>query len=417
MTFALAAALPWLVALAFVRFRARFPSELPEASGADGDDRPEAASADGARVGDVAPDAGLPGVSVVVPARNEAHNIERCLGSLIAADYPDFEIVVVDDRSDDGTGGLARAVPPARARRVRVVDGEALPEGWLGKPWACLQGARAAEGEVLLFTDADTVHAPALLRRAVLGMREEQADLLTLIGRQLMETFWERLLQPHVFLGMLFRFPDFEKIAGNDRWRDAIANGQYILMPATSYWSIGGHEAVRDEVVEDLALAQQVKRAGMRLRIRSAEEGLSTRMYRSLGEIVAGWSKNLVLGGQQTFPRWMRPLVPPVSLLGSVMLWLVPPAVLTVLGTGLAGGAWMAGSVAPMLVWSVVAVTASVLQFGWFTHRLGAPAWYGLLYPVGACVTSFILARSWLRGRRVLWKGREYRVPAASARP
>jgi chlorobactene glucosyltransferase len=394
MSLALAATLPWLAALVFVRFRARFPTELPEVGAARD----------------------LPPVTVIVPARNEAHNIERCVGSLAASDYPDFEIVVMDDASDDGTGTLARAMPTGRARAIRVLDGEPLPEGWLGKPWACWQGARAAEGDVLLFTDADTVHAPTLLRRAILGMREERADLLTIMGRQLMETFWERLLQPHVFLGMLFRFPDFEKIAGNDRWRDAIANGQYILMPAASYRAVGGHEAVRDEVVEDLALAQHVKRAGMRLRIRSAEHGLSTRMYRSLGEIVAGWSKNLMLGGQQTFPRWMRPLIPPVSLAGSVLLWLVPPAVLAVVAVGVSAGAWTATAVSALLVWSALAVAASVLQFGWFTHRLGAPAWYGLLYPVGAGVTSFILARSWLSGQQVRWKGREYRVPAASAR-
>lgn len=401
MIYVLGTALPWLAALLFVRFRARFPSELPDTDEGPSEPRPQ----------------GWPSVSVVVPARDEAHNIGRCLASLAASDYPDFEIVVVDDRSTDGTGDLARAVSRNRARGIRVLEGEALAEGWLGKPWACIQGARAADGEVLLFTDADTVHRPDLLRRAILGMVQERADLLTLMGRQLMESFWERLLQPHVFLGMLFRFPDFERIAGNDRWRDAIANGQYILMPTSSYWAVGGHEAVRDEVVEDLALAQQVKRAGMRLRIRGAEEGLATRMYRSLGEIVAGWSKNLMLGGQQTFPRWMRPLVPPLSLAGSVVLWLVPPAVLVVLGFGLLAGTWTTASVGGVLAWSGVAVTASVVQFGWFAKRLGAPGWYGLLYPLGAGVTSFILARSWLRGSRVRWKGREYRVPTASERP
>lgn len=401
MIWILVAALPWLVALAFVRFRARFPSELPATGG---DVRERSATP-------------LPSVTVVVPARNEAHNIGRCLASLAASEYPDLEIVVVDDRSTDGTGDLARAVPVNRARRIRVLAGEELPDGWLGKPWACIQGARAAEGEVILFTDADTVHQPTLLHRAILGMREERADLLTLMGRQVMESFWERLLQPHVFLGMLFRFPDFERIAGNDRWRDAIANGQYILMPASSYWALGGHEAVRDEVVEDLALAQHVKRAGMRLRIRGAEQGLATRMYRSLGEIVAGWSKNLMLGGQQTFPRWMRPLVPPASLAGSLLLWLTPPAALVVLGFGVAAGTWSTTAVAGVLTWAAVAVAASVVQFGWFARRLGAPAWYGLLYPLGAGVTSFILARSWLRGPRVRWKGREYRVPTASERP
>ena len=397
MTPAVLFALPWVALLLFVRFVVRLPGPLPAAGG------------------DPPPD-GWPTVSVIVPARNEEHNIGRCLESLAASAYPAFEIVVVDDRSDDRTHELASAVPPGAADRIHVVPGTPLPEGWLGKPWACLQGSREAVGDVLLFTDADTVHGSELLERAVRGLLEDRADLLTLIGSQIMDTFWERLVQPHVFLGMLFRFPDFERVAANDRWRDAIANGQFIMMPRGSYDRLGGHEAVRDEVVEDLALAQHVKRAGMQLRVRSAEDALATRMYRSLGELIAGWSKNLVIGGQQSFPRWMRPLVPPMAVLGGLALWVAPPMVL------LASGAWLAVGLAgaaasQFLVWSVIAVAASALQFGYFSVRMGAPARYGLAYPLGAAVTTFILLRSWIRGRNVRWKGREYRVPATGSRP
>jgi len=334
---------------------------------------------------------------------------------------------VVDDRSEDRTGALARAVPAGRARRVEVVDGEPLHEGWLGKPWACHQGARVAEGTVLVFTDADTVHAPDLLARAVAGLEEERADLLTLVGRQRMDTFWERLVQPHVFLAMLFRFPDFERVAANDRWRDAIANGQYIMMPRASYARIHGHGAVRDEVVEDLALAQVVKRSGGRLRVRSAEDGLETRMYRSLAEIVEGWAKNLALGGMQSFPPGLRPFVAPLSLVLGVSMWLLPPVLMagwlfaSAFGTSTGGSgplwpvlAWLdAGAAAPV----GLAVTASTWQYAHFTRRMGAPARYGLLYPLGAAVVLFIFARSWARGRRVRWKGRSYRVPAARSRP
>lgn len=409
MSLAILAALPWVASLLFVLFWTRFPRELPT-SGRGGDPSASGESRES------------PSVSVVVPARNEEHNIARCVSSLVASDYPDFEIVVVDDRSEDDTARVARGVPVGHARRVRVVEGEPLPDGWLGKPWACLQGARAASGDVLLFTDADTVHAPELLARAIRGLREEDADLLTLVGRQLMETFWERLLQPHVFLAMLFRFPDFERVAGNDRWRDAIANGQYIMMPATSYHRLGGHEAVKDQVVEDLALAQHVKRAGMRLRVRAAEDGLSTRMYRSLGELIEGWSKNLIIGGQLTFPRWMRPLIPPVALTMSVLMWLVPPAVLVGLAVASAVGGdpfWggPAGTPPVLFVWATVAVAAGTIQFGYFTRRMGASPWYGLLYPVAAALTTYIFLRSWVRGRNVRWKGRDYRVPSASSSP
>jgi len=405
MTAAVVGALPWIAALLFVRYVVRFPSALPDAVDERVDD--------------------LPFVSVIVPARNEEHNIGRCVRSLARSDYPAFEIVVVDDRSEDRTAKVAAAVDATRARRVHVVEGRPLPDGWLGKPWACRQGADAARGDLLLFTDADTVHGPRLLERAVRGLREERADLLTLVGRQLMETFWERLVQPQVFLMMLFRFPDFERVARNDRWRDAIANGQYILMPRGSYDRVGGHAAVRDEVVEDLALAQHVKRAGMRLRIRTAEDDLATRMYRSLAELVAGWSKNMALGGQQSLPGWMRPWVPPVALLAGIALWLVPPgALFAALGHLLlppggspGSGSWVEALASPRLVWAGITVSASAAQFMYFTRRMGAPAWYGLLYPLGAAVVSFILLRSWAKGRNVRWKGRAYRVPAASARP
>lgn len=392
MTTALLLALPWLGVLAYTVFVARFPSELPEAgAGARG------------RVGE-----DPPRVSVIVPARNEEVNIVGCVRSLTRSAYPRFEVIVVDDRSEDDTLERARSVPTGRAERVQVVGGAELPEGWLGKPWACRQGAGLARGDLLLFTDADTTHGEALLARAVAGLTEERADLLTVVGRQLMESFWERLVQPQIFLTMLFRFPDFERTAKNRRWRDAIANGQYLLFTREAYDAIGGHEAVHDEVVEDLALAQHVKRAGLRLRIRSADTDLATRMYRSLSQLVEGWSKNIVLGGLQSLPRPLRPFVAPLSLATGVGLWLVPPVVL-----GLSLGGVLGPSA---LAWSSTVYALSAATFAAFTHRIHAPAVYGLIYPLGAAVGAYIFARSWTRGRRVRWKGRDYVVAPASER-
>jgi chlorobactene glucosyltransferase len=406
-------AFPWLALMLFAVLVARFPSELPDASQTVDDDR-------------------LPSVSIVVPARDEALNIVSCLRSLVDSDYPDFEVIVVDDRSTDDTAGLARSVHRGNATRVMVVEGEVLPDGWLGKPWACGQGARVASGSLLLFTDADTTHGPTLLRRAVVGLHDERADLLTLVGRQLMESFWERLVQPQIFFMMLLRFPDFERAARNGRWRDAVANGQYLLFPRESYDRLGGHEVVKDEVVEDMALAQHVKRAGMRLRIRSAESGLSTRMYRSLPDLVEGWSKNIVTGGQQSLPRGLRSIAAPVSFFAGVLLWLVAPAVLLL---WLAGGHVAFGGVdlavggqdvmteaarigfdAPVLIWAAAVYALSAAHWAWFSRRMGTSAWYGLLYPLGAAVGAWIFLRSWRRGRTVVWKGREYELPPVHER-
>lgn len=380
-------ALPWIAVLVFVLFIAKIPSELPARERSE-----------------VSP----PRISVIVPARNETLNIETCLASLTASTYPTFEVIVVDDRSDDDTAELARAIAAGNAERLVVVDGAELPDGWLGKPWACHQGARVARGEMLLFTDADTRHAPELMARALAGQREESADLLTVVGRQLMESFWERLVQPQIFLVMLFRFPDFERTVKSGRWRDAIANGQFILFPRDSYEAIGGHEAVRDEVVEDLALAQLVKRAGRRLRIRSAKTDLETRMYRSLPQLIEGWSKNIVMGGLQSVPALLRSVVSPMALVTGVSLWLAPPAALIAALVGFGGGG--------LLVWSATVCSVSVTIWSVFTWQMGGPPAYGALYPLGAAVGTHIFLRSWIRGTHVEWKGRHYTVKSASER-
>jgi len=381
--------IPWIAVLVFLLLFTRVPSELPP---------PEALEAKNALR-----------VSVIIPARNEAFNIENCLTSIAALTYPDFEIIVVDDRSEDETAAIARSLPAGNASRLTVIDSQELPEDWLGKPWACWQGARVADGAFLLFTDADTTHGPQMLSRAVAGLHEDRADLMTVMGQQLMESFWERLVQPQIFLLMLFRFPDFERAAKNTRWRDAIANGQYILFPRGAYDEIGGHAAVRGEVVEDMALAMLVKREGKQLRIRSAVDDLQTRMYRSLAGIIEGWSKNIVVGGWLSVPPLFRRLVAPIALAVGVSLWIVPPGVLM---AGLVG--WVPGSV---FLWSALVYGVSVVVWAHFTHMMGGPARYGFLYPLGAAVGAYIFLRSWKRGRNVEWKGRWYTVRAPSEMP
>ncbi|HSW30666.1 MAG TPA: glycosyltransferase family 2 protein [Longimicrobiales bacterium] len=370
-------ALPWAAVLAFLLLRVRLPREIP-----------------------AGPPARTPFVSVVVPARDEAVNIASCVASLTASTYPDFEVVVVDDRSCDGTGALARAMGPGNARALRVLDGSELPEGWLGKPWACSQGAGGATGELLLFTDADTVHGPDLLARAVAALEEDRADLLTLTGRQLMGSFWERLVQPQIFLMMIFRFHDIGGPVEGRRWRDAIANGQFLLFRRDAYDALGGHAAVKHEVAEDLAMAQRVVRQGRRLSVRMAETAFATRMYRSLGELVAGWSKNLVMGGMTTVPPRLRPLTGPAMALTAAGLWLAPPVAMAAAALG-AGGPGV-------LLWSAAATILSALLWVLFTARMGAPPAYGLLYPLGAAVGMWIFLRSWVQGRSVEWKGRKY---------
>jgi chlorobactene glucosyltransferase len=381
--------LPWVAFLLFLVVVARPPRELPPRKGAPGG----------------------PGrlVSVIVPARNEAANIEACVRSITSSVDVDFEVIVVDDRSEDDTADIVRALEPGRARRLHLLSGAELPAAWLGKPWACAQGAAVAEGELLLFTDADTRHGPELLTRAVRGLQEEGADLLTLMGSQVLESFWERVVQPQIFMLMLLRFPRLEAMARSPGWRNAIANGQYMLFRRAAYDALGGHEGVRDEIAEDLALAQRVKRSGLQLRIRAAQSDLATRMYRSLPHMVEGWSKNLMMGGLQSLPPRLRPLAPPLSLATGIALWIAPPLSLAAALAG-AGGAGL-------LVWSAGATGIGVLVWTAFGRLMGVPAAYGLLFPLGAAVGAYIFARSWARWRHVEWKGRRYTLPPLASRP
>lgn len=343
-----------------------------------------------------------PSLSVVVPARNEARSIVSCVESICASEYPDFEVVVVDDRSEDDTGALARAVDPGQARAVSVLEGTPVPSGWLGKPWACHQGSQAAQGDLLLFTDADTWHHPGLLRRAVASLQEDRADALTVVGRQEMLTFWEKLVQPQVFFGMAQVFPNTRSILRREHWRRAIANGQYLLFNRDAYDGLGGHGAVRASVVEDLRLAQILTRDGYTLTVRYGADVFSTRMYRSLGELVAGWSKNSAMGARQIAGRFVGSLLSLALLILVPLVWLLPPALVF---EGLVGDIS-----APLFAWAAWSFGVSVLLWGAVSRFLGVSAMYGLLYPLGACVLWFITAKSLFRGTRVEWKGRQYVV-------
>jgi chlorobactene glucosyltransferase len=373
--------LPWLLLVVFLLFRARPPRPLP-APLAEGHEPPL--------------------VSVVIPARNEERNLGTCLTSLTAARYPRFEIIVVDDQSEDGTAELARTFPRGGAQAIRVVEGRPLPVGWLGKPWACQQGGEEARGEILLFTDADTVHGPDLLSRSVRALVEDEADALSLVGKQVLGSFWEKLVHPRFFILLAARFSALSKPRRRKDWIHAIANGQFIMVTRFAWEGMGGHRAVRGEVVDDLRLAQALVRGGFRLVLRGAEDTFSTRMYQSLGELVAGWAKNVATGSKQVTPDVLRPVAVPALLLLGIVLWILPPAVLVIATLGLIN--------TDLRIWASAATSIGVLFWAAVALRFGINPLFGLLYPVGAAVEAYVFLKSWLRGRDVEWKGRTYRL-------
>ncbi len=378
----LLAAAPWVVAVLVMVWRATRSRSLDEYSDAPPPDAPP--------------------LSVIVPARNEAVNIGRCVASLIASTYPALDIIVVDDHSTDDTARVAREASAGDAR-VRVVHVPGLEPGWLGKQWACAHGASLARGQVLCFTDADTVHAPDLHVRSVRALTEREADLLSVAGAQELGTFWERLLQPQIFSLLFARYGGSEIVSRAKRPENVIANGQYMLFRRSSYEALGGHASVKGKVAEDLALAMRARRRGMQVHLILGLHQLSTRMYASLGAVLRGWMKNAYAGGVETLPpgRIWR-VIFPALLMSPVIFWLAPVVGLALAATGLVSEG--------VLLWSVV---ASLALLGWWALVYGVMTrrpWYAVLAPLGHLLVAYIFLRAIARGRRVEWKEREYRI-------
>jgi chlorobactene glucosyltransferase len=338
-------------------------------------------------------------VSVIVPARNEEDNLPVLLDSLLQTCYLQVEILVVDDRSTDGTAAVARQFAE-RDPRVRLIEGAELPAGWFGKPWACEQGYRAAKGDLLLFTDADTRHAPELLGRAVGALESERRDLVTVMGRMICGSFWERVIMPIITALLAIRF--HPTVVNRARTAsEVIANGQFILVTRESYEAVGTHAAVKHEVAEDLAMAQLYFRAGRPQLFAFGLTLMGTRMYSSLSGLIEGWSKNVYVGGRRSFPDEpvRRALIPVMFALGA-LFWLIPPAVLLLGVTGVAPG-WMEAA-----AW---ATGLSALFWVLFDAGFGINPLYGLSYPLGVLMTGWIFARSTRRGeRKIEWRGRTY---------
>ncbi len=352
----------------------------------------------------VAPPRRGPRLSVIVPARDEERNIRRCVEALLAQTWPDYEVLVLDDRSSDATPRILAELA-GRDPRLRVLRGADLPPGWAGKPHALHQAAAQARGEWLCFVDADTFLAPEALASVYAAAQEQQADLFTLMTAQEIKTFWERVILPLVFTALSVGFAP--RKVNDPKRKDAIANGQFIFIRRAVYEAVGGHAAIKNSIVEDKDLAVLVKRAGYRLVVADGRQVASTRMYTSLPEMWEGWTKNiflglkgsagmLLLGAFGAFLSLMAALVLPLWLAGG-LAWFAAgggsAALLTALEAALLWGY--------LIFWRVLAL-----------RSMDVPPLYALTVPLGAAVfAAMMFASAWkvLSGRGVTWKGRRYR--------
>jgi chlorobactene glucosyltransferase len=310
-----------------------------------------------------------PKVSALVPARNEARNIARCVRSLLAQDYPDLQVLVLDDQSSDGTGQILREMARSETG-LRVLEGQPLPAGWLGKNWACAQLAAQATGDLLFFTDADTVHEPHALRAAVTALEGEGADLLTGLPQQVVRTWGERWIVP-LFGWAFYCFTPLALAYRLKLPALSIAVGQMMLFRRTAY-----------------------KAHGLCWRVVDARRLIRCRMYHSGKAAYAGLRKNL-------FAAFGSRLIPFVFVwVWLAILFLKPPVLLVLSVLGLAPDAHVA-----LLVCCIGVALVLWLIVYW---RLGYPSYLALLYPVTLLVVEFVaLSSLWLTlSGRLTWKGR-----------
>ncbi len=337
-----------------------------------------------------------PPISVIVPARNEERSIERCVRSLLGQTARDYEVIVVDDDSTDRTGQILERLA-REDTRLRIVAGQPLPAGWIGKPWAVHQGAAVARGEWLLFTDADSTHAPFSVTSSLAFARAQRADAISTITRQDLETWAERAILPSILGLVFFAQGNFAQLNDSAQVDRALANGQYIFVSRAAYDALGGHAAVRSEIVEDVELARRFKRDGRYRLIFAAGEDLArVRMYHSLSEIWSGFTKNIYYGPRGNL--W--------ALGGGVMFL----ATVSVMPLVLAVNAALHRR--PLEALEALATTAALIATGgWAMASVGIDRRYGWFQPFGTAVLAAITVNSTiavLSGRGVEWRGRRY---------
>jgi len=324
-----------------------------------------------------------PTISIIVPARNEEASLGTCLESLVAQTGVQFEIIVVDDHSTDRTREIA-----ASFTGVRIIDAGPLPVGWTGKNNAVTAGARAAHGEWLLFTDADTLHLPGSLAAALNEAHENGVEFLSYSPEQIAVTFWEIATLPVVFAELARQYPPSKVSDPNSP--EAAANGQYILLKRSTYEAVGGHAAVAASVLEDVALARAVKASGRRIRFRYAADRVRTRMYRNYHQLREGWTKNLAL----LFPNpgWLA--------VKSLMLWAIPWTVFVLVFARVLQPLW----------WDTIFVAGFVYLFLRLKRANFATSMTLLAASFGMPMFAYLLLRSRHAHAtgNVSWKGRTY---------
>ena len=352
----------------------------------------------------VDPPSNAPLISVCIPARNEERNIRACVEAVLNQTYPNFEVIVLDDRSTDSTLEILHSI---QNDKLKIINGSDLPTGWAGKPHALYQASNSCDerGDWLCFVDADTFLAPEALASCYAKAIETNADLFTMMTFQITVTFWERVVLPLVMTALSVGFSP-RKVNDPNR-KDAIANGQFIFIKRSVYDAIGGHESVKDQIVEDKAISEKVKWGGYRLIVADGMQVTRTRMYTSLAEMWEGWTKNIFLGlREQVGLMILGAFGALVTVIAALVLPLWPLlGLFWLLHSG--GGMAIAIIIEALILWGVLIYVRAIVA-----QDMNIPHWYALTTPLGAAIfAAMMFTSTWkvISGQGVTWRGRKYK--------
>lgn len=344
-------------------------------------------------------DRDLPALDVLIPVKDEADHVAACIESVLAQDYPDLRITVVNDRSTDNTPQVVQALQD-RHPRLRRVDITSLPQGFYGKPHGLHQVSESLTGELIAFVDSDLSLDPSCLRTLVHNLRTHRLDWVATMGSPEVHAFWERLIVP-LFGAVAFAWYDPRKIADPD-WPDAIGSALMVCR-REAYEAIGGHRAVIDVYDEDSELIRIAKRAGQRVSFVLASELFSQRHYGSLAKTIRGLTRTCI-GGIKTVPR----LLLTINALNFVSI--LPLGVLLALGIA----AWVGSPLMGTRLWLGMALLhlAVSTTLAWLVFAIaGRPRRFALLHPLGCAVLIGICIRATIqlvRGVPITWRGTTY---------
>ena len=339
-------------------------------------------------------------ISVLIPARNEEENIADCVNSVLNQDYGNFELIVLNDKSSDNTGKILNALVNSDLNlkyqnRFKIINGTALPAGWVGKNFACHQLQQSAGGDYLLFIDADTILNKDCLSKSINFAENFDTDLLSLMPYEKTVTFWEKVTIPLLYFAVMVFLP-LKMIEKSGSKKFSMGNGQFMFFKRKFYDKIGGHESLKNKIVEDVWLSRRVKEFKGRLIFGDGTEISECRMYKNFGEILNGFSKNFFAGLSFSVTGLIS-----VNLLYFILFILPLPLMIS--------GITESDSV--LFISSVISFMIPVLMRISHSLKFRQPFWFSFLNILSAAMIIILSLNSFRKlrfGKGADWKGRKY---------